>query len=143
MARITSISGRQCPTGCGDEDVLARAPGIFGLVIGMSTRRATCSSGRSILDVLHLEDEASKREERETRSRKVVETLRDTSRVVSAGTRMADKYQFKRSLEQLSKRSPCQGKRRRTTKDDFKHHEEMRDDLAPAETQPLAGTAKD
>ena len=70
-------------------------------------------------------------------------TLRDTSRVVSAGTRMADKYQFKRSLEQLSKRSPCQRKRRRTTKDDFKHHEEMRDDLAPAETQPLAGTAKD
>ena len=56
---------------------------------------------------------------------------------------MADKYQFKRSLEQLSKRSPCQRKGRRATKDYFKHHEEMRDDLAPAETQPLAGTAKD
>ena len=72
-----------------------------------------------------------------------METLRDTSWAVSAGTRMADKYQFKRSLEQLSKRSPCQGKRRRTTKDDFKHHEEMQDGLAPAETQPLAGAAKD
>ena len=74
----------------------------------MSRRRATCSSGRSILYVLHLEEEASKREDRETRSTKVVDILRETTWVVPAGTRMADKYQFKRSLEQLSKRAAQQ-----------------------------------
>ena len=61
MARITSVSGRQCPTGCDDED-LARAPSIFGLVIGMSRHRPAA-------DVLHLEDEAAKREDRERTSR--------------------------------------------------------------------------
>ena len=58
MARLTSISGRQCPTGCADEEDLARAPNIF--VIGMSRPK-----DRTTVDVLHLEDEVAKRKDRE------------------------------------------------------------------------------
>ena len=94
MARLTSISGRQCPTGCADEEDLARAPNIFvigmprpkdritvdalhledevgkrifGLVIGEPRHRPTA-------DVLHLTDEAAKREDRERRNNIYPET---------------------------------------------------------------------
>ena len=100
MARITSISGRQCPTGCDDEEDLARAPSIFGLVIGMSRHRPAA-------DVLHLEDEAAKRKDRERRSNIDLGTWihprdRNTS---SAGSREDELIEFKRFREQFSKRS--------------------------------------
>ena len=59
--QLTSISGRQCPTGCADEEDLARAPNIF--VIGMSRPK-----DRTTVDVLHLEDEVAKRKDRERRN---------------------------------------------------------------------------
>ena len=101
MARITSISGRQCPAGCDDEEDLARAPSIFGLaVIGMSRHRPAA-------DVLHLENEVAKREDRERRNKIDLETWthrkhRSTS---SAGSREDEVMEFKRFQEQLSKRS--------------------------------------
>ena len=98
MARITSISGRQCPAGCDDEEVLARAPSIFGLVIGMSRHRPTA-------DVLHLTDEAAKRESRERRNNIDLETWPRHRNTSSAGSREDELIEFKRFQEQLSKRS--------------------------------------
>ena len=125
MARITSISGRQCPAGCDDEEDLARAPNIFvigmprpkdritvdalhledevgkcmfGLVIGESRHRPTA-------DVLHLTDEAAKREDRERRNNMHPETWPRHRNTSSAESREDELIEFKRFREQLSKRS--------------------------------------
>ena len=108
-ARITSISGRQCPAGCDDEEVLARAPSIFGLVIGMSRHRPTA-------DVLHLTDEVlarapsifglvAKRENRERMNNIDLETWPRHRNTSSAGSREDELIELKRFQEQLSKRS--------------------------------------
>ena len=134
MARITSVSGRQCPTGCDDED-LARAPSIFGLVTGMSRHRPTA-------DVLHLTDE-------ERRDNIDLETWPRHRNASSAGSREDELIEFKRFQQQLSKRSVnhqrfprrFQPPQRRASpavggdKNDFNHHEEMQDREAPVLTR--------
>ena len=104
MARLTSISGRQCPTGCADEEDLARAPNIF--VIGMSRPK-----DRTTVDVLHLEDEVAKRKDRERRNNFDLETWRPPRRVhpSSAGSRGAILLSWSQRRESLSALGTPQG----------------------------------
>ena len=136
MARITSISGRQCPAGCDDEEVLARAPSIFGLVIGMSRHRPTA-------DVLHLTDEAAKRENRERRSNIDLETWprhRSTSSAGSSEDELIEVMCFRSVNHQRLPRRFQPPQRRAPPavggdKNDFNHHEEMQDREAPVLTR--------
>ena len=138
MARLTSISGRQCPTGCADEEDLARAPNIF--VIGMSRPK-----DRTTVDVLHLE--ADKRKDREWSNNIDPETLRPPR----TSKQPPSLNELKPFQEKFSKRSPCQREQRRATEDDLvKHNEEMRNRVAPVvvtrhvlkiETHPKKGNS--